>query len=275
VTVIYPTARIQYPMSLEREYAKELVKYVRKVRDICMEHVEHMADAAVWNSIHADDWTEEQTEEVESDITEETAILALILAMFNRVKTFNRRQQERVFRGIFGATPSDISAKDYKKIRDVWINQNIELIHSMDRRTLEAIHYVLSRNTVMAVNREAVVSELKETIQHMTQVNEKRAALIACDQVGKLNSQMTQLEQMNAGVEKYIWSTMEDNRVRPEHRAREGKVFRWDSPPSDGHPGWAVRCRCTAKPIYDENKIGLRPKYGTFKKVGDRQQPHG
>jgi len=256
-------------MSLEREYARELVRYTRKVRDICKRHIPAMVDAAMWNAIHADDWTEEQTEEIDKDITveEEAAIMAIILAMFNRVKAFNRRQQETIFRSIFGSTPKEISRADYEKIRQIWVNQNIELIHSIDRRTLESIRYALSENIIRAVDRKILIEELTESIMHMAEVNEKRAALIACDQVGKLNSQLAQLEQMNQGVDSYIWVTMKDNRVRPAHREREGKRFYWNNPPSDGHPGWSYRCRCTALGCYDTDKIGLKPRAGTYKVV--------
>ena len=267
--LIYPKVKIQYPMSLEREYARELVKYVRKVRDICKRHIPNMVDAAMWNAIHADDWTEEQTEDIDEEITaeEEAAIMAIILAMFNRVKTFNRRQQEKIFRSVFGASPKEISKEDYEKIKQIWVNQNIELIRSIDRRTLESIRYTLSENIIRAVDRKILVEELTESIMHMADVNEKRAALIACDQVGKLNSQLAQLEQMNQGVDSYIWQTMMDNRVRPEHAARQGKRFYWDDPPSGGHPGWAIRCRCTSLGCYDTDKIGLKPRAGTYKVV--------
>ena len=267
--LIYPKVKIQYPMGLEREYARELVKYVRKVRGICKQHIPAMVDAAMWNAIHADDWTKEQTEEIDKDITaeEEAAIMAIILAMFNRVKTFNRRQQEKFYQAIFGATPREIDRADYEKIRQIWVNQNIELIHSIDRRTLESIRYALSENIIHAVDRKMLVEELTESIMHMAEVSEKRAALIACDQVGKLNSQLVQLEQMGQGVEKYKWQTMEDSRVRPQHQSYNRKDFSWSEPPDGGHPGWAIRCRCVAIPLYDTNKIGLQPKAGTYKIV--------
>ena len=267
--LIYPKVKIQYPMSLEREYARELVKYVRKVRGICKQHIPVMVDAAMWNAIHADDWTEEQTEEIDKDITaeEDAAIMAIILAMFNRVKTFNRRQQEKIFRSVFSATPKEISKEDYEKIRQIWVNQNIELIHSINRRTLESIRYALSENIIRAVDRKILIEELAESIMRMAEVNEKRAALIACDQVGKLNSQLAQLEQLQQGVEYYIWQTMMDSRVRPAHAARQGKRFAWDDPPSGGHPGWAIRCRCTSLGCYDTDKIGLQPQAGTYKIV--------
>lgn len=267
--LIYPKVKIQYPMSLEREYARELIKYVRKVRDICKRRIPAMVDAAMWNAIHADDWTEEQTEEIDKDIAaeEEAAIMAIILAMFNRVKTFNRRQQEAIFRSIFGAMPKEIGEVGYETIRQIWVNQNIELIHSIDRRTLESIRYTLSENIIRAVDRKILVEELADSIMHMADVNEKRAALIACDQVGKLNSQLVQFEQMSQGVEKYKWQTMEDGRVRQQHQSYNKKDFSWIEPPDGGHPGWAIRCRCVAIPLYDINKIGLQPKAGTYKIV--------
>lgn len=266
--LVYPKVKIQYPMSLEREYARELIKYTRKVRDICKRHVSVMVDAAMWNAIHADDWTEEQTEEINKDITaeEEAAITAVIIAMFNRVKIFNRRQQESIFRSIFGAIPKEISKEDYERVKQIWVNQNVELIHSINRRTLESIRYMLSENVIRVVDKKILVEELVENITHMAGINAKRAALIACDQVGKLNSQLAQLEQINQGVDSYIWVTMKDNRVRPAHKEREGKRFYWNDPPSDGHPGWAIRCRCSASPCYDTDKTTV-PKVGTFKIV--------
>ena len=53
--LIYPKARIQYPMSLEREYARELVKYTRKVRDICIKRIPFMVEAVAANAIRKDE----------------------------------------------------------------------------------------------------------------------------------------------------------------------------------------------------------------------------
>lgn len=79
-----------------------------------------------------------------------------------------------------------------------------------------------------------------------------RATLIARDQVAKFNSELNRIRQTNLGLTRYTWSTSKDERVRPEHRRREGKVFTWADPPADGHPGIPVRCRCVAQPIVDD-----------------------
>lgn len=76
-------------------------------------------------------------------------------------------------------------------------------------------------------------------------VTKSRAKLIARDQSAKITSNLNQFRQMQAGVEEYDWSTSKDERVRPTHRANEGKRFRWDTPPpATGHPGHDVQCRC-------------------------------
>lgn len=51
----------------------------------------------------------------------------------------------------------------------------------------------------------------------------------------------------------YIWRTMGDDKVRPEHAANEGKVFAWDNPPPTGHPGADFGCRCMGEPFPTRN----------------------
>jgi len=265
--LITPKMNIQYPMALERDYAKQLQTYVRKLTAICIKHIPKMVDAIMLNSIRTDDWTEETTDDIERDINEELSILAVILAMFNRVQTFSTKQQDKVFKSVFGSIPKGIPKSEVDKIKRIWVDQNLSLIKSIDQRTLESIRYSLSRNIIKTVDKEMLVEELTDSIKHMANVNENRAALIACDQVGKLNGQLAQLQQMDLGNKYYKWVTMHDNRVRPAHREREGKIYAWDDPPSDGHPGWAIRCRCSAADCYDTDKIGLKPIKGTFTEV--------
>lgn len=50
----------------------------------------------------------------------------------------------------------------------------------------------------------------------------------------------------------YIWRTQGDSKVRPSHRANDGKIFSWDDPPPTGHPGEDFGCRCFAQAYYPE-----------------------
>lgn len=53
---------------------------------------------------------------------------------------------------------------------------------------------------------------------------------------------------MRAGIDGYIWQTMEDNKVRPTHAANNGKYFTWKRPsPITGKPGDEPNCRCLCR----------------------------
>ena len=100
------------------------------------------------------------------------------------------------------------------------------------------------------MSRGASNKEIARTLTEIGGFAKARAKLIAVDQAGKFNSALNELRyRRQAGIEEYDWSTVRDRRVRPAHRAREGQRFRWDSPPSDGHPGQPVRCRCIARAV--------------------------
>ena len=54
----------------------------------------------------------------------------------------------------------------------------------------------------------------------------------------KFNGQLVELRQKQLGIESYEWSDSDDQRVRPNHRTKDGLIFEWASPPPDtGHPG--------------------------------------
>lgn len=112
---------------------------------------------------------------------------------------------------------------------------------------------------------------LTDEIKHISDVTRSRAKLIAEDQTNKLHSVITASRQTSLGITEYIWRTSRDSRVvgtpggvspkgnktHGNHYIREGKRFRWDHPPFDGHPGWAIRCRCHAEPIIDYENLKL------------------
>lgn len=77
-------------------------------------------------------------------------------------------------------------------------------------------------------------------------VSKSRAELIARNELGNAAGFAMRESQQDAGATHYIWRSASDHRVRPEHRARNGETFAWDDPPSDGHPGEPIQCRCVA-----------------------------
>lgn len=90
------------------------------------------------------------------------------------------------------------------------------------------------------------IDQIAKRIKDRTSVSRSRAALIARNEVGNAAAFAMQESQKEAGCTHYIWRSASDKRVRDEHKERNGKTFAWDKPPSDGHPGQPVNCRCVA-----------------------------
>jgi SPP1 gp7 family putative phage head morphogenesis protein len=131
-----------------------------------------------------------------------------------------------------------------------WVSDNVSLIKSIDSRFFDD----LEKYIVKAHDNGTLNSELAKIIRERTKVSKSRADLIARDQVAKLNGQITAFRQQSLGIRQYKWSTAGDDRVRESHRVRSGRVFDWNNPPSGGHPGMEVGCRCSAVPVTDEDE---------------------
>jgi SPP1 gp7 family putative phage head morphogenesis protein len=117
---------------------------------------------------------------------------------------------------------------------------NVALIESIPAEYLARVRGAVTQAFSRGLRHEA----LAEEIQRIGEVTKRRAKLIARDQLSKLNASFNQVRQTSVGIKQYRWSGALDKRERPSHRAMEGTLQRWDSPPLvDGehvHPGEAI-----------------------------------
>lgn len=131
-----------------------------------------------------------------------------------------------------------------------WVRRNVALIRTVPRQLFDQVEDEVRRSWRAGSRHEVLAKRLVER----GLVAESRARLIARDQIEKLNGQLTERRQRALGVDRYVWRTVGDERVRDEHEARDGQTFAWSDPPSDGHPGEPINCRCWAEPILDETE---------------------
>lgn len=148
----------------------------------------------------------------------------------------------------------------YREILDRWIDQNVSLIKSIPYDCLNEMQAITQKGFVDG----RTITDISKDIQKAYSVSRSKALFIARDQMAKLNSEITQHQQRDAGVNRYIWSTSGDERVRKSHAELDGKVFSWDSPPvvdkrtgRRAHPGEDYQCRCVALPLFDYDDIDL------------------
>jgi SPP1 gp7 family putative phage head morphogenesis protein len=163
---------------------------------------------------------------------------------------FQRAQLAKQARAAVSIDVRKLSGLDRKVPEQIskFAETNAQLIVGLGQRMAEDIAEIVEDGVVAGSRWETIAGRLARA----GQVIESRAALIARDQVGKLLGDINKQRQVNLGVSRYVWRTVRDNRVREEHEALDGDSFEWGSPPSEGHPGEAVNCRCYADPDFSD-----------------------
>ena len=124
------------------------------------------------------------------------------------------------------------------------------LIRNMAEDTIKRIETAVYTNAIQGNS----VKTLREDLQKQFGISKRRAQLIARDQMGKFNGNLTKIRQQQAGVTHYFFTTSHDERVRPLHKSLDGVKYKWGEPTgAEGGlpPGQSVMCRCWAKGIVD------------------------
>lgn len=154
---------------------------------------------------------------------------------------------ERAMRRYFGVrldlladTPIDL---------DRVVAGNVDLIKTIPRRFHEqVVRDIVALDKVEPFNQRELARILNRNYQSAG-YNLRR---LTRDQTGKLIGSLNRARQTEVGVSEYIWSTSEDERVRPTHVANNGIRFSWNSPPAvTGHPGEDIQCRCVARAVLE------------------------
>jgi SPP1 gp7 family putative phage head morphogenesis protein len=150
------------------------------------------------------------------------------------------------------------SGEYYQRMLEQWVSANVDLIKTVPKDSLGNLKEKVYSDYMNGRSTTNIVKEL----QRQYGMDKRHAQLIARDQTAKLNSNITQSQQRDAGVNKYKWSTVGDGRVRDSHDALDGEIFSWDDPPEtdDGrrcHPGEDYQCRCCAIPVFDIDELDL------------------
>jgi SPP1 gp7 family putative phage head morphogenesis protein len=136
-----------------------------------------------------------------------------------------------------------------------WVRANTDLIKLPEkaRREIEAI-------VTDPIKQGRRVEEIRKEIQERLGVTRSRAETNARSQTLRTYGQIQEERQRAAGIEEYVWSTSEDERVRPDHADLDGTTQRWDSPPvvdkrtgRREHPGFDYNCRCAAVPVLTDD----------------------
>lgn len=278
---------IRPPDSAEREYLRFLHKYANRYIELMRTGLEEILPGL--KEVSEDEQPEVRQDSVRMDENIEARLRKLFdrvgkqmneaftdatlraqaKAMVGRV---NRDGKKKVAKSVQAGFRNKDQAPDFssmfhdKKLSpyfDNIVDENVGLIRSIPNAKLD----LFKNQLVSLLTRNATMRDIRKAIAANFKISKDRAALIARDQVGKLNGELNKYRQQQLGGERYIWRTSRDQRVRHprpgklggDHKRLEGKTFTWNKPPivdtrtgRRAHPGEDYQCRCYAEMVLED-----------------------
>lgn len=279
------TSRRAYPYGVEKKYYRQLQGFFKPLTDYIKNFINQNMEQLLrgdskdlhldaipgdtfrnmiynlenWLSVYMPDISE-----LPEDKNNNVILTALGKTADEAMEFGNKEFSKMLDKGIHVNLPT--SASWWNDMKSSWAEDNYTLI------TSNAKNYVSKINTLteQAIINGMSPKKLKEEIMKATEgLSEKHCKLLARDQMGKLNGQITQAQMEEIGLDMYVWSTAFDDRVRDSHAAMEGVLCRWDDAsvcsydggktwvdrPADAvqlHPGQDIQCRCVGLAYYPE-----------------------
>lgn len=170
-----------------------------------------------------------------------------------RTSTYQRVQLGRQVRSALGVDPF-LHDRALARQRQDFVAKNVSLI----RRIPQRLHEKVEGLVMNSLDKSDLNKTLADTLAEQFGIAERHAHLIARDQINKFYGAVNRSRQKELGVSKFIWRTVEDQRVRESHADLDGQTFPWDDLPTDEdtgeeiYPGSAINCRCSAEPVLDD-----------------------
>lgn len=202
---------------------------------------------------------------VEEELEKKTSVFGLwekIEKISNATRKLTIKEWKRAVKHTLAVDISNdyYSGEFYQNEMENWVHDNVSLIKTIPQQALGEMKEIVLEGYQNGKTNTAVMKEIQKTYK----TSKSRATFIARDQLSKLNADITMHQQKDAGVDKYIWRTVKDKRVRDRHKDLEGKTFAYDDPPivdtktgRRAHPGKDFRCRCYPEPIFEFDTLTL------------------
>lgn len=175
--------------------------------------------------------------------------------MLADVERVDRLQWSMLSREMSAGLQREIASAPTGEILRQRLAEQVGLIKSIPLDAARRVHELTLRGLETASRGD----EIRQAILASGDVSKSRAILIARTEVARTASLLTQARAEHIGATQYIWRTSGDSAVRSDHKALNGKVFSWASPPvadqrsgARAHPGCIYNCRCYPEPIIPE-----------------------
>ena len=284
---LYGKTTPMYPDAAEREFKRICNSYVRIMHRTLQENLPELMEAykahqrgdSRYDDIrNVEDKVRTVFQKIARELEQRLGAFGLddmVRKISKMTKNTALREWKRAVKETLGIDIFDdyFNGDFYEHALKQWIDENVLKIKSIPNESLGEMQKII----MDGYRQGASLTQITKQIQEQYKLTRRSAQLLARDQVSTLNSQITKLQQKDAGCTHYRWSDSRDSRVRDCHRELNGKIISWDDPPemwyetkSRGrvytgrrcHPGEDFCCRCIPIPVFDVDTIDvpMKPK---------------
>jgi SPP1 gp7 family putative phage head morphogenesis protein len=140
----------------------------------------------------------------------------------------------------------NLNGARYRRILKDHARDIAKSIEGLSSRQVERVARATSTAIRMGKTQKELTSDLAEILS-MTQRDARR---IAINSTFTLNARMSEEIAADAGVDSFVWVTMNDGAVRPSHMSCHEKIFTYEKGSDEGFiPGEEPGCRCVPEPV--------------------------
>lgn len=177
-------------------------------------------------------------------------LLRILVTLRGRIGQWSRTVESwhraRWTRAVLSATKVDLKTmlgpQDVRTTLEAVVERNVGLVRSVSDQARTRI----GEAVFQGLRERKPAREVAAQISEATGMARRRALNIASDQTSSLAAELQKERAIQAGLEYYIWRHSGKQHPRPEHKARDGKTFKYGEPEGD-EPSMAIHCGCTAQ----------------------------
>ena len=232
--------RPKYPDSAEREYVRLINAYMTIEKEVLMKYIPEIKQILNdGTQLHTDSKKDNEKKRrtarfsaLDNTIVRLTILFKAIqreldsaFGLYDLKRQINRianldhkltvREWKKAVSKTLGIDLLDdyYSGEYYEQILEKWVSDNVDLIKTVPNQSLERMKELVYESYMKGSTTTNIVRE----IQRQYGMSKRHAKLIARDQTAKLNADITESQQRDAGVSKFDWSGVMDRRERKSH----------------------------------------------------------
>jgi hypothetical protein len=266
--------KIAYPIFLEAEYKKQLLRLVDNLQRLSTEHIlnNFTPPSSLVGAVRNDDIVDD----LEYHLRNLNAAIAVHTSKVVRSLSRHFRSAQKFTRLSFNNSlahvidkstiaeldlfPVAVPTADINLLRKMWVDKNTRLIKSIPAESITHAKELIHEAVRSGESAQSLSVKLNDSC---FEISKKRAKVIARDQITKLKGDLSRYNDLSHGVTTYEWSTCKDGVVRVSHEVMQGKICswldasvykdkitdKWKKRSSIGgvqkHVGADIMCRCT------------------------------